>query len=180
MRIKKVLQVNNNLEVELRNFKVGKERMKGKSLIQEVYDNSFSIMVPVNERYSLYLYQGDEVLVSIFTNTTGYIFHSEVLVHKSEKGIPLVILKKPQEVEAHERRQLVRVETWLLVNYEIILPEEKSNWKCIEPSKEGYTVDLSGGGLQLILSWPLSKEYLIILNIPPDIKGDILGGVRPH
>jgi c-di-GMP-binding flagellar brake protein YcgR len=170
MNIDKVLLVNSKVEIAILNDQLEENQTMSRSLIQEVYDDSFSIMVPINNGHALYLATGDAVTVAILIDNTRYAFKSEVLNKKKEANIMLVVLKKPDQMTASERRDLVRIKTLLPIKYKIIENANRSNWENIEPVKGAYITDLSGNGLSLSLEWPLAKDALIVLGIHLEIK----------
>ena len=162
MIFKNGLQINSKIEVALANEE---NQIFGHSLIQEVYNESFSIMIPVHDGHALYLGIGDDVIISILMNSVRYTFKTEVLSKKRESDIKLVVLKMPSKLETADRRNLVRIKTLLPVKYEILGKIHLENWEEIELSKEAYITDLSGKGLSISLNQPLSRGILMVLSM---------------
>jgi c-di-GMP-binding flagellar brake protein YcgR len=162
MNSKPVLKINTKIEIEVDN---NDQQIVGKSIIQEITDYFFSIMVPMHNGHAIYLEEGDEVSASILLEGLRYGFKTKVLGKKKEADINLIVLANPQQISTHDRRDLVRIKTLLNINYEIVKDAEWKEWDNIVPSHEAYITDLSGTGLNLSLKWPL-KEGLIVLCIP--------------
>lgn len=162
MMLENGLKVNSRIEVALAN---DENQVFGHSLIQEVLDESFSIMIPVYDGHTLYLDEGDEVIVSILINKVRYAFKTEVISKKMESDIKLVVLKMPKQIATADRRNLVRIKTLLPVKYEILEKDQMENWENIELSKEAFITDLSGKGLSLSFKRPLSMDEIMVLSI---------------
>jgi len=157
------LQINSRIEVALVND--DENQLFSKSLIQEICDESFSIMNPIHNGHGLSLDIGDEVIVSILINKVRYAFETEVLSKKSESDIKLVVLKMPQKLATADRRNFVRIKNLLPVKYENLEKNQIEKWGEIELSKEAYITDLSGKGLSLSIKSPLSRSAVIVLKI---------------
>lgn len=156
------LKVNSKIEVALVN---DENQVFSHSLIQEVLDESFAIMIPVHDGHTLYLDAGDDVIVSILTDKARYAFKTEVISKKMESDIKLVVLKMPKKIDTADRRNLVRIKTLLPVKYEIIENDQMANWEKNEPTKDAFITDLSGKGLSLSFKRPLSMDVIMVLSI---------------
>jgi c-di-GMP-binding flagellar brake protein YcgR len=170
------IQVNNKIEVALAD---DQQQIYGHSLIQQVFDDSFSIMVPIYEGKSLHYDIDDEVVVSVLINNVRYSFKSVVVNKTVESNLRLLILKMPQKLEPADRRNLVRIKTLLPVKYEIIESDQQNNWKIIEPDKEAYLTDLSGNGLSISIDKVISSGVLMVLhfNLGNGVEMKTLGEV---
>lgn len=163
MTLENGLKVNSRIEVALAN---DENQIFGHSLIQEVLDESFSIMIPVYDGHTLYLNAGDDVIVSLLINKARYAFKTEVISKKMESDIKLAVLKMPKKIATADRRNLVRIKTLLPVKYEILEEKEQmGNLENIELSKEAFITDISGKGLSLSLKKPLSMDVIMVLSI---------------
>lgn len=170
------IQVNNRIEVaraddEMLDF--------GHSLIQQVFDNSFSIMVPLFEGNLLNFRVNDEVIVSVLINNVRYSFRTKVISKIREDNLSLLVLKMPQSLEPADRRTLVRIKTLLPVKYTILEAEQKSAWQSVEPDQEAYLTDLSGKGLSISLEkMPAIGEWVVLnLNLGNGTVMKVLGEV---
>ena len=156
------IQVNNKIEIAL----ADEERLNfGHSLIQQVFDDSFSIMIPIFEGNLVNYRIDDEVIVSVLINNVRYSFRTRVINKIRESNLSLLLLKMPQKLEPADRRTLVRIKTLLPIKYKMIESEQKSNWQHIEPDKEAYLTDLSGNGLSISMDKLLLSGELMVLNL---------------
>lgn len=167
MIIDKILRINNKIGVAIA---LEEKQIFGQSLIQEVYDESFSIMVPIRDGHAVYLAPGDDVSVFILTDNVRYAFETKVLGKELKSGIKLVVLKKPQKLTTADRRDSVRINTLLFIQYAVIENNQADNWENIEPNQEAYVINLSGKGLRLSLKWPILKGVLIVLSLHLETK----------
>jgi c-di-GMP-binding flagellar brake protein YcgR len=138
--IEKALKINSKIEIAIVNDE--ESPSFAQSLIQEVSNDSFSIMVPMHNGHALYLAEGDEVVVSLLFNSIRYSYKTKVLGKKKEREINLVVLKNPQQLTTSDRRNLVRIKTLLPIKYEIINYSNIDKWENIVPSNEAYITDL--------------------------------------
>lgn len=162
MIFKSGLEINSKIEVAL----VDEEnQIFGHSLIQEVHDDTFSIMIPVHDGHPLFFEIGNEVMISILINSVRYTFKTEVLSKKKASNINLVVLRMPTKLETADRRNLVRIKTLLPVKYEVLGKVHLENWEKIELTKAAYITDLSGKGLSISLNHPLSRGILMVLSM---------------
>lgn len=164
MKANDILQINSKIEL-LRQH----DDTVYKSLIEDVWEGVFLIGAPVHKRHQLVLHKGDILTMTTFSGSACFNFVSEVLGTKQEKGLLLYIIKKPQKFEKLERRNFVRVEVALEVSYEIIT--DQKNWDKIELSQKAFSIDLSGGGIQIMLPRELPGSSLVALNLPIDVDG---------
>lgn len=165
MNIDKLFQINSHVEVAKLYAENKEDEGLGQSLIQDIYDDSFLMMVPTIDGHILYLTQGDEVMIWLKVDNTRYAFESVVLNEKVESDITYLELQKPQKLVPSNRRNFVRIKTLLSINYQIIKNEEINNWEKIEPHDEASIIDLSGQGLGLALKLPLPKDVMMVLRI---------------
>lgn len=156
------IQVNNKIEIILAD---DDKRVVGHSLIQQVFDDSFSIMLPVSEGNTLYYDMNAEVIISVLINNVRYSFRTEVIDKAREGNLRLLLLKMPQKLELADRRTLVRIKTLLPIKYKIIEADQRDIWQNNEPDKETYLTDLSGNGLSISLDKFLVSGVLLVLNL---------------
>lgn len=156
------IQVNNKIEIILAD---DDKRVVGHSLIQQVFDDSFSIMLPVSEGNTLYYDMNAEVIISVLINNVRYSFRTEVIDKAREGNLRLLLLKMPQKLELADRRTLVRIKTLLPIKYKIIEADQRDIWQNNELDKETYLTDLSGNGLSISLDKFLVSGVLLVLNL---------------
>lgn len=160
MKPEKNLRINSRVEVALADED---QQIFGHSLIQEVNEDSFSIMIPLIDGHTLYLAAGDEVVVSILINDRRYVFQTRVLEKQRESR--LVVLKMPQILIPADRRGSVRTKALLPVKYDVLGSIEPENWDNITPAQEAVITDLSGKGLVLSIRSELEKGTLLVLDL---------------
>lgn len=156
------IQVNNRIEVALAD---DERKLFGHSLIQEVFNDSFSIMTPIYEGHSLNYRLNDEVIVSVLINNVRYSFRTTVINIIKDINLRLLVLEMPRELQPADRRNLVRIKTLLPIKYTVIDPDQLGIWRNIEPDNETYLTDLSGNGLSISLEKSLLSGVLIVLNL---------------
>ncbi|WP_227767212.1 flagellar brake protein [Zhaonella formicivorans] len=135
-----------------------------KSMIQEVGQDSFAVDVPSYRGQALVLRPGETITVKITGEKEQFLFSTRVLGRKKEP-IPLYYLAKPAEVQRIQLREYVRLKTVLEVCYKMLEVEELENLHMLNPSKRAFTVDISGGGVQLALEEELPVNKLLYLKI---------------
>ena len=165
MDISKLFRINTQVEVAILYADNQEDEGLGQSLIQDIYDDSFLILVPTLNGQAVYFAAGDEVMVWLKVKNARFAFKSVVLNKKEQDDIKYVELQKPQKLVSSDRRNFVRIKTLLLVNYRIISNEEIDNWENIEPFRAAPLIDLSGQGLSLALNLPLLKGVKLVLSI---------------
>ena len=165
MDINKLFRINTRVEVAILYADNQEDDGLGQSLIQDISDDSFLILVPTLNGHAVYLAEGDEVMVWLKVNNARFAFESVVLSKKEQDDIQYVELQKPRKLISSDRRNFVRIKTLLSVNYRIISNEEIDNWENIEPFRAASLIDLSGQGLSLALNLPLLKGVKMVLSI---------------
>ncbi|HWQ76448.1 MAG TPA: flagellar brake protein [Syntrophomonas sp.] len=158
----KVLKINSRIEIALAN---DDHRVYAHSLIQDIFQDSFAVMLPLYKGQPLHLEVGDEVVVSVLIDKTRYAFGTEVVRKILDTDIKLVILRLPEKVDPANRRQLVRIKTLLPVKYEVLGTTYPDKWKQIKLTREAYLRDLSGRGLSLTLDKPLPTQVIVALSM---------------
>ncbi|HPT68632.1 MAG TPA: flagellar brake protein [Syntrophomonas sp.] len=156
------IQVNNRIEVALAD---DERKIFGHSLIQEVFDDSFSIMTPIYEGHSLNYRIDDEVIISVLINNVRYSFRTRVINIIKDINLRLLVLKMPRELQPADRRNLVRIKTLLPIKYKIIDSDQLDLWHNIDPDHETYLTNLSGNGLSISLEKSLLSGVIMVLNL---------------
>jgi c-di-GMP-binding flagellar brake protein YcgR len=165
MDVNKLFKINTRVEVAILYGDNKEDEGLGQSLIQDVYDNTFLIMVPTLNGHAVYLTDGDEVMVWLKINNARYAFESVVLNKKEQDNIKYLELQKPQKLVSSNRRNFVRIETPLSVYYQIISDDEINDWEKIEPFRAASLIDLSGQGLSLSINQLLPRDAIMVLSI---------------
>ncbi len=163
--IEKILKVNSRVEIAKLSVEDTEDQGLGQSLIQEIEDDDFLVLIPTVKGRDYFLAEGDQIMVWLKVNNTRFAFESVVLDKKQKNDIKYLVLKKPVKLVSSDRRNFVRIKTRLTAHYQIISHEEVNDWENIEPFKRVSLIDLSGKGLSLSLSLPLLKDVMLVLNV---------------
>jgi c-di-GMP-binding flagellar brake protein YcgR len=86
-------------------------------------------------------------------------FFNTVIVNRKLNPLPVLIVQKPTQLFEIQRRQWVRVPAKIFIRYRRAVMEEG-----IKPY-EGYTIDISGGGILFLTEDPLEQGEIIELEI---------------
>lgn len=149
------------------------------SLVQDVGKGWFAVQVPTIHGIEMRLHRGEEVEVNLYAEGMRYRFTAQVLDRTLDpKGIPLYRLSIPEQAERLNLREYVRWRVALDVGYEVITEEDKPVLHLIKVHKKAPTIDISGGGMQLLTKEQLAIDTLLLVQfeIPP--KGVIRATAR--
>jgi c-di-GMP-binding flagellar brake protein YcgR len=123
------------------------------------------VLIPVGEEITVFY--GDEICI--------YKFPSVVL-SRQKTPLPMLLLAhpEPQKVMRIQRRDYVRIPAKVPVEYMIVSAEQD-----VTKQKKFKTtsVDISGGGLNLVTNVPLNKQDLLQLTITLDGEPIVLNGI---
>lgn len=135
-----------------------------RSIIQEITRDTFAVLAP-EENPALRL--GERVKVEVMAPDARYEFQS-TLERIVTDPLYLYYFNLPEEVKRVQERRFVRAKVALEACY--ALGTEESD-PAVPPNlfKKAYTVDLSGGGAQLILKEKPEVDSFLWLSLPlPD------------
>lgn len=138
--------VNQIIHISLDN----EENYQYKARVADISKENINIELPIDEetgRIKLLL-TGSTIMVWYISNEQGqFSFATKVLGLKREQ-VPLLILEKPVNYQRVQRRDFLRVPVTIETAYKIKISKQKE-WNVLK------TVDLSGGGMQFILPFPI-------------------------
>ncbi|KAA8675201.1 flagellar brake protein [Clostridium sp. HV4-5-A1G] len=168
--------VNSRIEIE-----IGGEVYK--SNIQDLSDDCIGINIPVNNHRYIALKKGDKIAAVYYSGKNIYSFHTVVVGRKIEK-ILIIMIKKPTEVEVVQRRNFVRVPIIFDVLCAMV-PVRKDPHNLDDQVRvfNAYSVDMSGGGMKVVvndkLEYKLQIDDIIMVTIPMEndsltVKGKIV------
>jgi Predicted glycosyltransferase len=163
--IEQLFKVNSRVEIAKLHTDNSEDEGLGQSLIQEIEDEDFLVLIPTIKGRDYFLTEGDQVMVWLKANNARYAFESVVLGKRYKNDIKYLVLQKPISLVSSDRRNFVRIKTMLTANYQIISREEADDWETVEPFKRAPMIDLSGRGLSLNLNLPLLKDVMMVLGI---------------
>jgi c-di-GMP-binding flagellar brake protein YcgR len=139
------------------------------TLVQEVREADFAVQLPMRGGVEVPLWPGEEVQVYVPTSRGRYVFSTKVLERYYDR-VPLCRLAKPREVTRLQRREYVRWQVALEVRYQVTddpaTPPPRARLR-----QRGLTVDLSGGGLQLLVREPVSVGSWLWLEFEIPYRG---------
>ncbi|MHC6179388.1 flagellar brake protein [Clostridium sp. JNZ X4-2] len=168
--------VNSRIEIEI-------DGQTYKSNIQDISDDCIGINIPVNNHKYIALKKGDKIRAIYYSGKNIYSFHTVVVGRKIEK-ILIIMIKKPMEIEIVQRRNFVRVQIIFDVLCAVV-PEKGylGNLSDQVRTFNAYSVDMSGGGMKIVvkdkLEYKLRIGDIIIVTIPMEndsltVKGKIV------
>lgn len=145
MKLEKIIAPDKKVELKPLD---GKEVYK--TSIQSVAEQHFTVVLPRLHGEWFNVPTGEEIQVTISGNQERYVFKSRVVYYQDQQ-IPFLVLEKPQEGEIKriQMRHYVRLKAILEVSYQVVSEAELDDLLAVDPSIAAYTVDISGGGLQL-------------------------------
>lgn len=157
-----------NRKITITQLKSGKSFS---TVIQDVREESFAVLAP--EITEVVLSIGERVKAVVPAPDAKYEFETTV-AGQTFDPVFLYYFYWPQEVKRIQERRFVRAKAALEIYYSPLgessgeeLPPE-----MLLPDRKGYTVDLSGGGAQLVLKEKPEIDSFLLLSFPlPDGKG---------
>ena len=152
------LKVNDRIEVMI-------GRKTYKTLIIDVQDDFLRINLPVNDGEYLMLHANEKIEMNSYLNEGGcFKFYSKVISRGKEGNIIYYNISKPFDIKKIQRRNFFRVGLLDTVEYKVITHIDKEDVDSV-PYKEGFMVDLSGGGLKLKVKDEIKKDDLILIRM---------------
>lgn len=150
------LKINDRLEVW-----TGEESYR--SLIMNLDDDEIKINIPVSEGKYLVLNVGEEVEVFRYSSTKiCYKFFCKVVSRGIENNIGYYILGNPYDIRKAQRRKNFRAQYFKKIFYKSMTNEEKDGTISY---KEGQIIDLSAGGMKVVLSKSVEKGDILLIKI---------------
>jgi c-di-GMP-binding flagellar brake protein YcgR len=158
--LEKFLVVNRKIEV-----RIDGEREFYKSSVQGFSSHGLVITVPMLRGDWLRLFPGMKVEVKSFADNAQYLFAARVLDRLKEKDLPLYLLSLPTDVKRIQLRDYVRAKCALEVFYREVPLSELASVSLLVPDKKGITLDISAGGLRMLIKEPIDPENLILVKM---------------
>lgn len=161
------IEVNDNIEIEI---KKGYYKGQYQSRISDIGNNRLSVLIPYNEGSLVPIGIGIEVQVLFASDSAAYKFKSKV-INRIREPVPQLVLEMPEEDDFTkiQRRKYFRLE----VKRKVLYRRVDEDW---EPKEEEYTksstIDISGGGIKMVLNEELPNNIFIELMLDiPAIEG---------
>ncbi|WP_123053511.1 flagellar brake domain-containing protein [Clostridium sp. JN-1] len=164
--------VNSKIEIQV-------ENKTYKSNIQDVTDDSIGISIPVNNGEYLPLRGNEKINVLYYCNKDIYGFETRVIGRKVE-NIQMILIQKPYQFKTIQRRNFVRVN--VMINVRCIFINNEKYMQNINDNQvkifEGYTLDMSGGGMRIAFDRSLEKNLrygsILMIEVPFQTKNFVL------
>lgn len=138
------------------------------SIIQDIRGNAVYIATPYLKERPLVLYRGEQVQVRFFMDDSSYLFETRV-TGEATSNIKMYRLAYPGEIERVQQRMHVRLSVVLDAEYAI--PEQEEEERKKRPSfTKATTVDLSGGGMKLMVREMIKEDSLLLLKFTLPLK----------
>jgi c-di-GMP-binding flagellar brake protein YcgR len=161
-----IIKINRKIDVA----RVG-EKAYYFSQIQDVTDQYVAIQIPYSQKLPLRLESQTTVVVKVFCEDALYRFTSVVLAAVKDT-IPVYFLAYPQEVERVQLRQHVRFPIALQFYYQELEPEpEESPDSSLPDLKKALSIDISGGGMQILAETSLALGSLLHIQLTIPVRG---------
>jgi len=162
-----LFKVNTKMDVQV------KEGIYYKTSVQEITDDYIAIYVPSYKGRELQLVPGDYIKARVYSEDAQYVFNTTVLGRKEER-IVLYLLAHPVNVKRVQKRDYVRVKVQIPVRYQV-MEEMTIRSGVLELTEEAFSIDISGGGMQLLVSKSIETNKLLALKfyVQDSKKNDI-------
>ncbi|MFW5873454.1 MAG: flagellar brake protein [Bacillota bacterium] len=161
------LSVNDNIEIEI---KKGYYKGQYQSRISDKKKNELYVLMPYNEGNLVPIGTGTEVEILIASELAAHKFKSKV-INQIKEPVPQLILEMPDKEDfiKIQRRKYFRLE----VKRKVLYRRVDKDW---EPEEQEYTesstIDISGGGIKMVLNEELPNNIFIELMLDiPAIEG---------
>jgi c-di-GMP-binding flagellar brake protein YcgR len=138
-----------------------------KSSIQEVDEETLSISMPIRRGMFLLLKTGDKVRVEYAVKDAVYSFQANVRDRKRSNEVMLIVLERPNAISRTQRRNYVRFPVNLPIFFQLVGPDGDT-LPDGEVVRQGRTVDISGGGLQIVAMSPPDREDTVLITLKLD------------
>lgn len=160
------MEINQNIELEV---KSGLYKGRYQSRISDLADDHLKVLVPFNKGSLVPLSKGIAISVFYAAEAAAYKFSTKV-IDRMKKPVPQLIIEKPNpdDITKIQRRNYFRLE----VKRKVFYRKVDQDWKPVEDFKETTTIDISGGGIKMVLSEDLPGDILLEVKLDiPDVEG---------
>ncbi|MBS4032719.1 MAG: PilZ domain-containing protein [Clostridiales bacterium] len=136
------------------------------SSIQEIDEKTLSITMPIRRGMYLLLKTRDTVRVEYAVQDAVYSFQANVLDRKRSNEVMLIVLERPSAISRTQRRNYVRFPVNLPIFFQVVGPDGYPLPDDVV--RQGKTVDISGGGLQIVTMSPPDREDTVFIKLKLD------------
>lgn len=154
--MKKIVNIGEKIEVVI-NQNTGSKTSY--SMIQDILeDGDIVINMPVLNRYPVVLKAGDTITIIFFRSNGQFSFVAEVKAIIKHDAVYLVRISPKSNIIKSQRRNFYRLKTAVPIS--IFLLDQYGEPLDNDPVK-GTTIDISGGGVKVLLNQEINKGSLI-------------------
>ncbi len=161
--VKELIQISQKIQVNL----LSDKENSYVSNIQDIKDGELIISIPTKGTNPLALNNGDLIKVSFISDPARYEFQTKVIGWRYD-NIPMYVLTLPEYFKRVQLRRFVRIHTILEVMYAEVSDEGKY-YEFIKST----SLDISGGGIRLILKKDLPAGAILLLKISIPMKNGL-------
>lgn len=157
------------------------------SVILDVDASAITVANPMIEGKFIHFAKGDPFKVAFYRDNDGYYeFQTNVLKDVEQSSHQFLFLAHAHELKRMQSRMFFRMPTRIPLKFRCFAWDEnlKSRYhlekEALEEQKEGYILDLSGGGMMFITEEKPAKNDMLIFDLqlnPENIIRDLLGKV---
>ena len=160
--------------------KVRRDENEFTTRIENIDGDIIRVLTPLYKSILIRLHPGTRVEVSVFDSLNLYQFEAEAINTVIEDNIYYTDMKIVSEITKLERRNYFRVEAM-----KDVLLRKKAEGDMHDTEEDyakGITVDLSGGGLQLITAEVFSQSCIVEMRLELDdeelkLDGEVLNRI---
>ena len=154
-------KVNQKIKLTLNG---GGEEKVYKSVIQEVLNDVIGVSAPMENGAYVFFNESQPLQAQVCVSTGIYTF-SSMVVGKYMGALPILYLSKPQQVRRSQYREDIRTNTYLEVYYKFSREKGISPLFARNESGQGWTRDISSGGVCLGMAQEPPAKSVINLHI---------------
>lgn len=148
----KILKIGQRVEISLAS---DKDENFHASRVEDFSIDQLVVAMPMEKGWPIIPQENEAIYGRLRTNECVYKF-TATFIDKAIKPIPILRLSIPRDLEKHQQREFVRVET--RVSLKVCLEDEQGN---LLPAYGTFTKDISGGGLRFIMDKELAAGSYI-------------------
>lgn len=139
---KKYMKIGHRVEIALAH---DQDETYYTSKVEDFDDQYLTIAMPTDKGYPVIPAIGEVIFGRLRTSEGVFKFVS-VFIDKAAKPIPVLRIMLPKEMDKHQQREFVRVETRIPVK--VCFEDEDKN---LSDPYVTYSKDLSGGGIRIVM-----------------------------
>ncbi len=159
------LEVNQDVEIEV---KKGPYRGTYETRVADLKEEEIDLLTPFAEGSLVPLRQGLEVRIFFAGDSAAYKFPATIK-YRSSNSVPTLTVEKPdsEDIVKIQRRQHFRLE----VRKKVFYRQVDDDWEPLTSGfEETHTMDISGGGVKMLLPGEEEIEMEDLLEIKLDIE----------